>query len=56
MVWLPHPLLLGDEPDVDQIVEAVAKIQRHPDELRQANHRLIAIKSLNRAERLRFVD
>lgn len=50
-VWLPHQLLLGSEQDVDQIVEAVEKIQRNVDELLKAEHRLIEIKQTNRAER-----
>lgn len=53
-VWLPHQLLLGDEEDVNQIVEAIVKIQSHIDELLKAEHKLIEIKSLNRAERPRF--
>lgn len=32
-VWLPHPLLLGTEADVDDIVEAVLKVQRRAAEL-----------------------
>jgi dTDP-4-amino-4,6-dideoxygalactose transaminase len=52
-VWLPHPLLLGPESDVDDIVEAAAKIQRHADELTRAGHPLVAIKGTNRAERER---
>lgn len=50
-VWLPHQLLLGSEQDVDQIVEAVAKIQGNVDALLGADHRLIEIKQMNRAER-----
>ncbi len=50
-VWLPHQLLLGSEPDVDDIVEAVAKIQNHVDELLGAEHPLIDIKQLSRVER-----
>jgi hypothetical protein len=38
---------------VDDIVEAVAKIQRHADELTSASHPLIAVKATNRAERER---
>ncbi len=53
-VWLPHQLLLGSEQDVDQIVEAVEKIQNHIDELLRAEHRLIALKQMNRAERPRL--
>ncbi|MCY3591865.1 MAG: DegT/DnrJ/EryC1/StrS family aminotransferase [Acidobacteria bacterium] len=32
-VWLPHQLLLGTETDVDDIVEAVLKVQRSADDL-----------------------
>ena len=50
-VWLPHQLLLGSPEDVDQIVEAVEKIQRNVDELLSAEHRLIEIKQMSRAGR-----
>jgi hypothetical protein len=50
-VWIPHQLLLGSEQDVDQIVEAVQKIQSNIDELLSAEHPLIQIKQLNRADR-----
>ena len=50
-VWLHHPLLLGPESDVDDIVEAVGKIRDHLDELRTAEHPLVQLKSLNRAAR-----
>ena len=50
-VWLPHPLLLGTPADVDDIVEAVGKIQRHASELIAADHPLVAVKGTNRAER-----
>ena len=50
-VWLPHPLLLGPPADVDDIIEAVAKIQQHAGELIVADHPLIAVKGTNRAER-----
>ena len=53
-VWLPHQLLLGSDRDVDQIVEAVSKIRDNIDELLSAEHRLIEIKQMNRAERPRF--
>ena len=50
-VWLPHQLLLGSEQDVDQIVEAVEKIQSNLDDLLRAEHELIRTKQMNRAER-----
>ena len=53
-VWLPHQLLLGSEQDVDEIVEAVSKIQNNVDELLRADHPLIEIKQTNRAERPRL--
>ncbi len=52
-VWLPHQLLLGSEQDVDQIVESVEKIQSNLDELLRAEHALIEIKRMNRADRPR---
>ena len=41
-VWLPHQLFLGDERDVDQIVEAIAKVGRHAAELHGFEHPSIA--------------
>jgi dTDP-4-amino-4,6-dideoxygalactose transaminase len=53
-VWLPHQHLLAGERDVDQIVEAVTKISRNVDELLKADHPLVRLKAMNRAERPRF--
>jgi dTDP-4-amino-4,6-dideoxygalactose transaminase len=53
-VWLPHQILLGGESQVDDVVEAIHKIQNNLDELLGAQHRLIEIKEMNRAERPRF--
>jgi dTDP-4-amino-4,6-dideoxygalactose transaminase len=53
-VWLPHQLLLGTETDIDDIIEAIVKIQRNTDELLRASHPLIEIKQMNRAQRPRF--
>ncbi len=50
-VWLHHHLLLGDEKDVDDIVEAVTKIQGAVDELCAADHPLVRLKSMSRADR-----
>jgi dTDP-4-amino-4,6-dideoxygalactose transaminase len=52
-VWLPHQLLLGSDEDVDEIVEAVAKIQSNVDELLRADDELIARKQMSRVERPR---
>jgi dTDP-4-amino-4,6-dideoxygalactose transaminase len=53
-VWLPHQILLGDENDVDEVIEAIVKIHSNLDELLAAEHRLIQVKAMNRAERPRF--
>ena len=41
-VWLPHQLFLGEVRDVDQIVEAIAKVQAHAEDLRGFEHPSIA--------------
>jgi dTDP-4-amino-4,6-dideoxygalactose transaminase len=41
-VWLPHYLFLGDDRDVDQIVEAIAKVRRHANDLHGFEHASIA--------------
>jgi hypothetical protein len=53
-VWLPHQILLGDESDVDDVIEAIVKIQNHSEELLTVEHQLIDLKELNRVERPRF--
>jgi L-glutamine:scyllo-inosose aminotransferase len=50
-VWLHHRILLGTKADVDSVIEAVAKIRANVDELRSAEHRLVGLKSMSRAER-----
>jgi dTDP-4-amino-4,6-dideoxygalactose transaminase len=50
-VWIPHQVLLGSEKDVDDVVEAISKIRGAVDELRTADHPLVRIKSMNRADR-----
>ena len=50
-VWLHHRVLLGTEGDVDDVIEAVTKIRANPDELRRAEHPLVALKATNRADR-----
>ena len=54
-VWIPHRVLLGTEADVDSVLEAVAKIQANPDDLRRADHRLVRLKSMSRALRDRAI-
>jgi hypothetical protein len=50
-VWIPHQVLLGSEKDVDDVVEAISKIRGAVDELRTADHPLVRLKSMNRADR-----
>jgi hypothetical protein len=50
-VWIHHHVLLGDEKDVDDVVEAIEKIRRNVDELRSAEHPQVGLKSMNRADR-----
>lgn len=47
-VWLPHFLLLGDEKDVNDIVEAVGKIMEHLDELEGVD---AGVKGVSRTSR-----
>jgi dTDP-4-amino-4,6-dideoxygalactose transaminase len=54
-VWVPHRVLLGTEGDVDSVLEAIAKIQANPDELRTAEHPLVRLKSMSRALRDRAI-
>lgn len=49
----PTPLLLGSEQDVDQIVEAITKIQGNIDELLRADDKLIERKQMSCVERPR---
>jgi len=54
-VWLHHSVLLGNDSDIEQIIEAIQKIHRNVDEIRHIDHKLITIKSVNRAERDKLV-
>jgi dTDP-4-amino-4,6-dideoxygalactose transaminase len=50
-VWIPHQALLGSEGEIDLLLEAILKIQKHCTELATAEHPLIEIKNLSRASR-----
>jgi dTDP-4-amino-4,6-dideoxygalactose transaminase len=52
-VWLPQFLLIGDDADVDDIAEAVAKVMRNLDALAAADPSLAGAKAMSRAERPR---
>jgi dTDP-4-amino-4,6-dideoxygalactose transaminase len=54
-VWLHHRLLLGTETDLDSVLDAIAKIRANVDELRRAEHPLVHLKSMSRAQRDRAV-
>jgi dTDP-4-amino-4,6-dideoxygalactose transaminase len=53
-VWLPQFVLLGEESDVERIVDAVAKVVRNEDALAEADPALAGIKAMSRAERPRI--
>ena len=53
-VWLPQFLLLGDERDVQDICDAVAKVMSHLPDLEGADSSLAGIKAMSRAERPRL--
>ena len=50
-VWLPQFLLIGDDRDVEDIAEAVAKVMRNLDDLAAADPSLAGLKTMSRAER-----
>lgn len=50
-VWLPQFLLIGDDRDVEDIANALAKVMRRLDELADADPSLAGLKSISRAER-----
>jgi len=52
-VWLPQFLLLGEDHDVDEIADAVAKVMRNLEALAAADPALAGPKALSRAERPR---
>lgn len=50
-VWLPHEIFLGSEKDVDDVVEAVAKISANMSELAGFEDERIRIQGMSRAQR-----
>jgi len=52
-VWLPQFLLLGDEQDVRDIADAVAKVIENREALAAAGEQLAGLKAMSRAERPR---
>jgi dTDP-4-amino-4,6-dideoxygalactose transaminase len=53
-VWLPQFLLIGDEADVHDVAEAVAKVAANLEPLSKADPKLAGNKALSRAERPRI--
>ena len=52
-VWLPQFLLIGDEKDVDDVADAVAKVSAAMDDLAAADPGLAGVKAMGRAQRAR---
>ena len=50
-VWIPHQVLLGSEAELSSVVEAIAKIRRHADELRHLEHPAIEEQRVLRTRR-----
>jgi dTDP-4-amino-4,6-dideoxygalactose transaminase len=50
-VWLPQFLLLGEDGDIDEIVETVGKVMRNLGDLAAADPELAGVKAMSRAER-----
>jgi hypothetical protein len=52
-VWLPQFLLIGDDHDIHDIAEAIAKVSHHADALASADPSLAGAKAMSRAQRPR---
>lgn len=52
-VWLPQFLLIGDEQDVRDVAEAVAKVMGGRERLAAADPQLAGVKAMGRAQRAR---
>jgi len=52
-VWLPQFLLIGEERDVDEVADAIAKVLWNVDELAAADPALAGAKAMSRAQRPR---
>jgi dTDP-4-amino-4,6-dideoxygalactose transaminase len=50
-VWLPHQIFLGDECDVDDVIEAIRKISEHAGELCGYDDERIRVQGMSRAAR-----
>jgi dTDP-4-amino-4,6-dideoxygalactose transaminase len=50
-IWLPQFLLIGNDEDVDDIAEAVAKVMRNVEALAGADPDLAGLKGMSRADR-----
>lgn len=50
-VWLPHQILLGTEKDVDDVIEATARIAVNIEELAGFDDERIRIQGMSRADR-----
>lgn len=50
-IWIPHPVFLADEADLDQIPEAIEKIRSRAEDLRGLEHPAIEAQRVVRARR-----
>ena len=50
-VWFPHQIFLGPRSDIDAIVEAMHKVLKNIENLRDLDHKAIRNQRLSRADR-----
>jgi len=50
-VWFPHQIFLGPRSDIDAIVEAMQKVLKNIESLRDVDHKAIRNQRLSRADR-----
>jgi dTDP-4-amino-4,6-dideoxygalactose transaminase len=53
-VWMPHPVLIGEEADAQDAANAVEKVARNLGELANADPKLAGLKACSRALRARM--
>ena len=50
-IWFPHQIFLGPRSDIDAIVEAMQKVLKNIESLRDLDHKAIRNQRLSRADR-----
>jgi hypothetical protein len=50
-IWFPHQIFLGPRADIDAIVQAIHKVLKNIESLRDLDHKAIRNQRLSRADR-----